>query len=562
MAPKKRAAPKAAPAIAAMPVEAEYVDKRVLCGIPVVPHLAFNAEESNVVIDLKGLHEIPFDTESNGTKSFRALIFPKDRVSHIDERVGNYVVHGDYEVVTGLSIVYFRDGTLLLPNLLLSFIDHGWADADQSGISVESLPLPLMKGSKRYEKYSVIRPIEDIAGFSSLPKGMPWCVHLAPTLKGLTVQMGYSIAGVGVTDLSSLQIFIDGPLEDRIDQLFELAADAVEVEVAAQATQDQRAAQTVRVRFMAKLKSMREKYDGMKLSNYDEPLESRILTLADDAQHMVLSPLRKSLEDGSAVLIRTTLHQRTADAVVEAQMVEPVALSEHVEPMAEEEDDAHIVSEREEEEEVVPPQDVVVQLPPVRVRTQTVRSPPVKASPIKKKKPMLAMKAAKKVPFTANMKQPPAQSASSSGSRIGQFNPRSGVIYTREPYATKYTAPASALKVAASGMSDEAALAMAEKYSVLKVENATLKERVTSLEGQLIAKDILMVKSVQSAKLRERQAVSHELRASYQEGLNDAVRLMSKKEIKKTRKFNGKEAMPQSHATDPESDHSSDYSDD
>ena len=111
-------------------------------------------------------------------------------------------------------------------------------------------------------------------------------------------------------------------------------------------------------------------------------------------------------------------------------------------------------------------------------------------------------------------------------------------------------------------MSDEAALAMAEKYSVLKVENATLKERVTSLEGQLIAKDILMVKSVQSAKLRERQAVSHELRASYQEGLNDAVRLMSKKEIKKTRKFNGKEAMPQSHATDPESDHSSDYSDD
>ena len=79
----------------------------------------------------------------------------------------------------------------------------------------------------------------------------------------------------------------------------------------------------------------------------------------------------------------------------------------------------------------------------------------------------------------------------------------------------------------------------------LKVENAQLKERVLSLELQAQAKDILMVKSIQSARLKERQAVSHELRASYQEGLNDAVRLMSKKEIKRTaKKVDGKQTVP------------------
>ena len=513
------------------------------------PQRKFSAAESTVVIDLKGLHEVPFDTESSGTKSFRAIVFPKDRVSHVDSMVGHYVVHGEYRLETSLTIVYLHDGTLLLPNLLLSFIDHGLADSEQCGISVESLPLPLLKSGKKYQTHSVIRPIEDVAGFSDLPDGVPWSVSLVPTLNGLTVKMGYSIQTLGITDRSKLEKFIHTPLAGRMDKLFKLAQDAVESEVAAQATQDQRAAQAVRVRFNAKLSAMRAKYEAMELKNYDKPLDERILMHSDEPPHLLLSPQRKALKDGSAVCVRTTLNAQTVTkAVPVARVAQEVPIlatvQEEVEEMhnalddIDEQDDSsdeHLLTDDDEP------------LPAVRVRKPTVQ--PTVPSPIKKKaKPSYAMKAAGKANHL--LKYPPgsgpkaaSSSSSNNSSRIGQINPRTGTCWSREPYATKYTAPASALKGAAQDTAPD--VGMMALVNELKVENAQLKERVLSLELQAQAKDILMVKSIQSARLKERQAVSHELRASYQEGLNDAVRLMSKKEIKRTaKKVDGKQTVP------------------
>ena len=78
--------------------------------IPDVPERAFDSKEQVVVIDLKGLSEVPFDP-------------------------------------------------------VLNFIDQGTASIEHTGIFVESLELPLLIGHGKYQKQSNIRPIDDVAGF-------------------------------------------------------------------------------------------------------------------------------------------------------------------------------------------------------------------------------------------------------------------------------------------------------------------------------------------------------------------------------------------------------------
>ena len=121
----------------------------VLGGVPELPERFFDFKTQQVVLDLKAVHEFPFDPERAGTKSLRAFIFPRDRVTHVPGSPGKYVVDGDWSTETTLRLVYFAVGTQQKAELLLSFIDHGTADADSIGLSVESMPLPLLQSGKR-----------------------------------------------------------------------------------------------------------------------------------------------------------------------------------------------------------------------------------------------------------------------------------------------------------------------------------------------------------------------------------------------------------------------------
>jgi len=136
--------------------------------IPDEPERAFDDKKQVVVIDLKGLCEVPYDPDFSGTKSLRAFIFPRDKVTHVDGIPGQYVVLGEYSVELGLSIIHFHASFKRRPELLLNFVDHGTANNDCSGISVESLGLPLLKSHGKYEQFSNLRPIKDVVGFSTL----------------------------------------------------------------------------------------------------------------------------------------------------------------------------------------------------------------------------------------------------------------------------------------------------------------------------------------------------------------------------------------------------------
>lgn len=129
----------------------------ILGGIPELPERQYDHKTHVPVLDLKGVYSVPFNSEEEGVKSFSVLIFPRDHVTHVENSPGKYVSDGPWSQERCLSIVYFIEGTRRTPELLLGFIDHGIAQRDSVGFSVESLPLPLLKGGSKFECNSNLR---------------------------------------------------------------------------------------------------------------------------------------------------------------------------------------------------------------------------------------------------------------------------------------------------------------------------------------------------------------------------------------------------------------------
>ena len=123
------------------------------------------------------------------------------------------------------------------------------------------------------------RSIEDVAGFSNIKAGeLPWSVQLGPMFKGLTTDLGYQYAPIGVRNFDSQQAFINGQLDTRIPLLFRNASDQLSASIVALAAQDSRMAEQKRVMFDAKLAALRANLEFViAQGSYDEPLDSRIL---------------------------------------------------------------------------------------------------------------------------------------------------------------------------------------------------------------------------------------------------------------------------------------------
>jgi len=503
----------------------------LLGGVPEKPERAFDASTHVAVLDLKGVFEFPFNPLQSGTKSFVVILFPRNKVVHAGMS-GCYVVDGGYSVERALGIAYFKDGSLQSPELILAFIDHGIADSSQTGISIESLPLPLLKGGKRYEQYSNCRPLESVVGFSSLPSGIPWSVTLVPALKGLTAKLGYSFVTVGVSDLKTLTAFIATTLGDRVPELFKQAVVRLAAEVADQAIQDARAAQLVSVQYGAKLTAMQESFESVDLSMYDAPIESRIFSLSDaamiDAPDM-LSPLRRqAMVDGSAILVRSALFPRYP--APRAKPKEPEVVVE-LEPVQEELVDAEengetLMSEYEDEDDEDPPSehlDRLEELPRLR-RIPKPKLARIESSIAKGVKKKAISKAAR----APRVKQLPDGQTS----RLGQPDGRGGV-YSREKYAASsaISGMQKGAGLAAAEQANTAAIATAARISALMIEVATLKEQGVAKDAQLAAAATHEISAVQQARLEERNATATMVQSSFQQGLNAAVRLMQQKEI-------------------------------
>ena len=105
----------------------------------------FCFEKQCLIIDFKSLcaSGIPFDPESNGVRALRAIVFKRGMGTFYPDDHSKLVIAGEYFVVSSLTLVHFDTATQREPELLLNFVDFGLLNSAVSGVSVETLALPL-----------------------------------------------------------------------------------------------------------------------------------------------------------------------------------------------------------------------------------------------------------------------------------------------------------------------------------------------------------------------------------------------------------------------------------
>ena len=148
------------------------------------PTIPFDVSTTDLIIDFRAACSLPFDPNTEGVKSLRAIKFGKGRAVHVPNDAGKLYVFGDWCSVQALPKVYFKTSTHRDPELLLNFVDYGFANSEMSGISVETLLLPLLVSKGVYQNMTRLTRLEDVVGFSPINHSKtPWSVNLKPALQ-------------------------------------------------------------------------------------------------------------------------------------------------------------------------------------------------------------------------------------------------------------------------------------------------------------------------------------------------------------------------------------------
>ena len=218
----------------------------------VAPQIPFSFEQSDVVLDFKSLCGLPWDPQQDGIHTFRALIFDKGKVMHVPDMPGRYVVDGNWDQQSSLQVVHFVESTRRLPELLLSFIDHGMACESQTGISVETLKLPLLIRKDTYETSARVAPMSDVAGFTRIAVTQaPWSLHLAKCLAKLPMFKELKITSPG-----DVEVFYHTPLSERVAKLRQITLATINTELKAALRQDAGVASRRKAALVATLDSI------------------------------------------------------------------------------------------------------------------------------------------------------------------------------------------------------------------------------------------------------------------------------------------------------------------
>ena len=257
--------------------------------------------------------------------------------------------------------------------------------------------------------------------------------------------------------------------------------------------------------------------------------------LSEGPDASLLSPIRfNQMKDGmSTVLVPTTLFQRYE--------IVNLAVAEADAKMAEAEndvgfDDAMDVLEA--EEAIIDLVGELIDAPQleVRVRRQTLKFQGI--DPIPKVAAKRGRASEKKDSGPA--KRPPRIKQLPSGvvSRIGSIDPRTGIKYSREMYAPQMAGNSirSAVDTAAAVSS---AVALSEARHTLELLKAAHVSELRALQilldvanDQLKDATMLKDKAVAAAKLKERSICAEKVKIATYDGMNAAVRLMNKKEVR------------------------------
>ena len=449
----------------------------------VPPEIDFNTTETEVVIDLKALCVLPFDHEMDGVHAFRALFMPRGKTMKVPDAHGCYIVDGTYSNQTALSVVHFVDSTKRLPELLLSFIDHGMASGTQTGISVSSLKLPLLIRANTYEREIKVAPITDVAGFSRIKiSDLPWSAHLEPALKLIE-----PFRTLAIGKPSAMDAWIKRPLADRLDSIRVIAVSDLDDEVAAVTRQDASQGSRIRTAGLARIDSAIQAIRA-RAAAYDVRLVQRVVQLKDakaGPEDASLSPVRAAFAAIEPVrLLRSRVTSNAAGATAAAAA--PADVQDRAEAGAE--DEARLVDDSDDSSD-----DSSVDSSADRGAAETV--PPKKRAriaptffgariaPPKPKKPKPPK--GKGTSAAGGKAREPKSSAPAAGANGAAVNPRTQAPWKRGPYRPR-NSPADALK-SGKGKADTAATgqdAAATEVERLKASNAALTSSNTILTAE------------------------------------------------------------------------------
>ena len=274
---------------------------------PVMPEgfLPCTPGSQELVPDYKGLLSLPFDTETEGAKCVRFVLFAKGSVVHVPAATGRYVTTKPYEVVNLPMMVHFTG--LRKPEVCVTVCDFGATNGELSGVSIESLALPLKKSNNKYNTQLNMTLVDQVIGFTPLAAGDA-TINISNTLKGISPfkQFAASTAN-GILNL------IARPLHERIQKLKEHGMARIKLAVDAIAKSgDHTAAAQQQGLFAARLEKMVGAIQSFPPTSYDVRLRDRITVIEADTLGKVTedlghdwlsSPLKKALVDGAGARV-------------------------------------------------------------------------------------------------------------------------------------------------------------------------------------------------------------------------------------------------------------------
>ena len=281
--------------------------------------IPFDHTTQELVLDFAGLSKLPTSADE-AARSFRAVVVPKGYCQHHPEEAGVFAVFGKWTTITSFFLVHFDPKTKREPALLLNFRDWSVASVEHSGVEVETLELPLLKGAAKYRTEAFATKIDLVAAFEPVDvNAAPYSMHLAPCLKQIAQFKAMGIASAA--DVASWME--EKPMSEKVETLKSCAEAEIQAESEARSKVSAQSGDKFKSQATAYLTN---RYKALKALGdsgaYDCPLSDRIFDLFSGDEAVALpswlsSPEFRALASESKVaqLNRTALVPR-GDAVV------------------------------------------------------------------------------------------------------------------------------------------------------------------------------------------------------------------------------------------------------
>ena len=285
---------------------AEESGDSIVSAIPKEPKVTFDSEKQSMTLDFRSVNSLPFDPDTMGVNAFRVIIFAKGKGLHVPDQPGKLVVSGDWTTQLAITLVHFAPSTHRAPELLINFVDYGYANPAMAGMNVETLLLPLLVRKGVFQDAPRLTSVKDITGFSAIDiSKAPWSMNLKPCLAKQKNLLAFGISSQRdiMTWLSSEK------MEARITLLAARARTELVEHIAGLASQDASAADKQKAVFEAKLSVILDAIGALPPSAYDVRMSTRIIELTEEtaAPEWLLSPMRAAMSAGTSEYVHTKL---------------------------------------------------------------------------------------------------------------------------------------------------------------------------------------------------------------------------------------------------------------